>query len=77
MTDAHLEPYEWEAIKAASIIDPVVRANAVLSIVQKQEQRIKALESLLRYWKSRGQSPFGSKSFDQLVHETEQILAED
>ena len=48
MKDAHLEPYEWESLKAASIGDPVVRANAVLSIVQRQEKRIKELERAVR-----------------------------
>lgn len=45
--------------------------------IYEQERRIKALESLLRYWKSSWQSPFGSKSFDQLIHETEELLGEE
>ena len=45
--------------------------------VDKQVDHIADLEELLEEWKKYGQSPFGAKPTDELIHLTEQILGEE
>jgi len=49
------------------------RENAILAATNKY---VKDLKQLVREWKKYGQSPFGSKHPDELVHMSEQLLGE-
>lgn len=85
-----LQGEETQLIYAAVIEDPSKRIQALLELFQKQDNRIDDLvettacmnyrnyryEQLLLEWKKYGQPSSDSKSPDELVHLTDQIIRE-